>query len=165
MWRNGLTRTLTASQTEKMTADPLGLLSFQAWKFLLVPCGLFRICPKVLICNLLRALWTWINTDKYKSTCFKMLFSLFCWFPSNGYYISPVASFIPHAWFLLAPLVMTTRVLRGSTLKPKLLRLQRMGVKWSKDTFRHEQSHVRFDPRFWKWFAQGSLFREGKEER
>ena len=30
MWRNGLTQTLTASQTEAVTVDPLGLLSFQA---------------------------------------------------------------------------------------------------------------------------------------
>lgn len=49
----------------------ISFLSFQAWRLLLVPCGLFRIWPEVLICNLLRALWTWININKYKSTCFE----------------------------------------------------------------------------------------------
>ena len=119
MWRNGLAQTLTASQTEAVTADPLGLLSFQAWRFLLVPCGLFRIWPKVLICNLLRALWTWINTDKYKTTHFKMLFPLFFWFPSVGIVFpknSEVTSSIVCAG-LRASLagVENPRVLTGST--------------------------------------------------
>lgn len=131
MWRNGLTQTLTASQTEAVTADPLGLLSFQAWRFLLVPCGLFKIWPEVLICNLLRALWTSINTDKYKTTHFKMLFPLFCWFPSSGYSISKELwshSLLPlhgQDFILALPIRKTPERLRAAPYELQTVRLQR----------------------------------------
>lgn len=143
----------TASQREEVTADPLDCLGFQAWRFLLVPCGLFKIWPEVLICNLLKApLWTWINTGKYKPVHSKMLFSLFCCFSSNRYSISKeLWSCFFHSLYMTFTSSVGHRnpwALRGNNIKASAAEATE-NWEWSgprAENLRSEQFHVSYNP-------------------